>query len=50
MCVCGIGGDKLNSFNILIIVVFVVVSVGVKVIKYGNKSIILNLGSMDLLN
>lgn len=45
---CGIGGDKFNSFNISIMLVFVFVVVGILVVKYGNRSIFSCLGSVDV--
>lgn len=47
--IVGIGGDGLYMFNIFICVMFVVVVVGVKVVKYGNCSVLFKFGSVDVV-
>lgn len=47
--ICGIGGDGLKIFNIFMFVVFVVVVVGGKVVKYGNCLVFSVSGSVDVL-
>lgn len=48
MDIVGIGGDGKYMLNIFIVMVFVVVGVGVLVVKYGNWNLILKLGIFDL--
>lgn len=47
--VVGIGGDGVNIFNVFLVVFFVVVVVGGKVVKYGNCVVFGKSGSVDLL-
>lgn len=47
--IVGIGGDGLYIFNIFICVMFVVVVVGVCVVKYGNCSVLFKFGSVDVV-
>lgn len=46
--IVGIGGDGLYMFNILIVLMFVMVVVGVKVVKYGNCGVLSKFGSVDV--
>lgn len=47
--IVGIGGDGSNSINIFIVSAFVVAVCGLKVAKYGNRSVFSKFGSFDLL-
>lgn len=47
--ICGIGGDGVFMFNILMVSVIVVFVVGVKVVKYGNWVVFFKSGSVDVL-
>lgn len=45
--IVGIGGDGYNMINIFSVVGVVVVFCGVKVVKYGNRSVLSKLGLVD---
>ena len=47
--IVGTGGDHAGGFNISSLVVFVLVSAGVKVMKHGNRGITSKCGSADLM-
>lgn len=47
--ICGIGGDGIFIFNILMVLVIVVLVVGVKIVKYGNCFVFFKSGSVDVL-
>ncbi len=46
---CGTGGDGFNTINVSTISAFVASSIGVKIVKHGNRSVSSQCGSSDLI-